>query len=197
MTGKDKSFEELVNEAPAAPAAGTVSLVGALAQSSEPGKFVLALQDGSTVTLETAAVKGHEVLGTSVGQTIVRVDVEAEKIPPTSPTPVSEIFRKPFKDPGSDTFPPRDPPKDPWVDHKLPWQDPPKQPWVEHKEPVFDQFAPFAIATPHQVPASTLAAVQGGGIQHPQTFWYFDLGWPHHTIPRFDAGATGVPPYLD
>jgi hypothetical protein len=99
MAGKDKSFEELVKEAPPAPAEGTVSLVGTLARSGEPGKFVLTLQDGSTLTLETAAVKGHEVLGTSVGQTIVRVDVEAEKIPPTSPTRVPDII-KVHNDPG-------------------------------------------------------------------------------------------------
>lgn len=99
MAGKEKSFEELVKEAPAAPAAGTVSLIGTLARSGEAGKFVLTLQDGSTVTLETAAVEGHEVLGTSVGQTIVRVDVEAEKIPPTSPTRVPDII-KAHNDPG-------------------------------------------------------------------------------------------------
>lgn len=63
MASNDKSFEELVNEAPLAPAAGTVSLVGKLAKSSEPGKFVLTLPDGSAMTLDTAAVKGHEVLG--------------------------------------------------------------------------------------------------------------------------------------
>jgi hypothetical protein len=87
MASKDKSFEELVKEAPPAPAAGTVSLVGTLAQSSEAGKFVLSLQDGTALTLEIADVQGHEVLGTSVGQTIVRVDVEAEKLPPVSSIP--------------------------------------------------------------------------------------------------------------
>jgi hypothetical protein len=87
MADEGKSFEELVREVPPAPAAGTVSLVGTLAQSSEAGKFVLALQDGNVLTLEIADVKGHEVLGTSVGHTIVRVDVEAEKIPASPPAP--------------------------------------------------------------------------------------------------------------
>jgi hypothetical protein len=79
MAKEQESFETLVNEAPLAPTGGTVSLVGMLARSAEPGRFVLTLPDGRAVTLETAAVKGYAVLGTSVGQTIVRVDVDAEK----------------------------------------------------------------------------------------------------------------------
>jgi hypothetical protein len=105
MPQEQKSFEDLVKEAPAAPAAGTVSLVGTLAQSSEAGKFVLTLQDGSPVTLETAAVKAHTVLGTSVGQTIVRVDVEAGKIPAINPQPLppqANALGTPFTNPDVD-----------------------------------------------------------------------------------------------
>jgi hypothetical protein len=82
MAKEQESFATLVDEAPLASAAGTVSLVGTLARSAEPGKFVLTLQDGRAVTLETAAVKGYMVLGTSVGQMIVRIDVDAEKVRP-------------------------------------------------------------------------------------------------------------------
>jgi hypothetical protein len=78
MADKEKSFEDLVKEA---PAGGTGSLVGTLAQSSEAGKFVLNLQDGRAMTLETASVKGHTVLGTSLGQTIVRIDVDPGSLP--------------------------------------------------------------------------------------------------------------------
>jgi hypothetical protein len=78
MADKEKSFEDLVKEA---PTGGTVSLVGTLAQSSEAGKFVLNLQDGRAMTLETASVKGHTVLGTSLGQTIVRIDVDPGSLP--------------------------------------------------------------------------------------------------------------------
>jgi hypothetical protein len=225
MAGKDKSFEELVKEAPAAPAAGTVSLVGTLAQSSEAGKFVLTLQDGSTVTLETAAVEGHEVLGTSVGQTIVRVDVAAEKIPPTSPTRVSDLFQKPFKDPGSDTFPswtdikdpaldrksqqdPKEPilDKPPWRDAKSPLHDV-KNPRQDLKEPYLERFTPFALATPHQVPASIQAALEGGGQSalgltalafDRGTVLELDLGTPF----AFDHGTLfwvdhGTPTWVD
>jgi hypothetical protein len=81
MASEDKSFADLVAESPAAPAEGTVRLVGALAKSREAGKFVLTLQDGRTVTLETSAVKGHTVLGSSLGRAIVRIEVEASKAP--------------------------------------------------------------------------------------------------------------------
>jgi hypothetical protein len=83
MANEQTSFDDLVSQAPAA----TVSVVGTLAKSSEEGKFVLVLQNGGTVTLETAAVRGHTVLGTSLGQTIVRVDVDAEKLPGPAPLP--------------------------------------------------------------------------------------------------------------
>jgi hypothetical protein len=84
MSTEEKSFADLVKEGPAQPAMGTISLIGTLAQSSEAGKFVLILQDGRSVTLEIAAVKGHAVLGASVGQAIVRVDIDAGKIPTIS-----------------------------------------------------------------------------------------------------------------
>jgi hypothetical protein len=85
MVSQDKSFADLVAEAPEAPAEGTVGLVGTLAKSSEPGKFVLTLQDGMSVTLDTSAVKGHTVLGSSLGRTIVQVEVEAGKVPAFAP----------------------------------------------------------------------------------------------------------------
>jgi len=91
MANDEKSFEELVEEAPLAPVP-TVSLVGKLAKSSEAGKFVLTLADGSAMTLETAAVKEHQVLGSSVGHTIVRVDVDAAAItPPPAPVPPTPV----------------------------------------------------------------------------------------------------------
>ena len=81
MASEDKSFADLVAEAPEARAEGTVNLVGALAKSREAGKFVLTLQDGRTVTLETSAVKGHTVLGSSLGRAIVQIEIEASKAP--------------------------------------------------------------------------------------------------------------------
>jgi hypothetical protein len=160
MASDEKSFENLLKEAPAEPVAGTVSLVGMLAQSCEAGKFVLTLQDGNAVTLETASVKCHAVLGTSVGQTIVRVDVEAGKLPATAFGPAGTSFTRSLGD-----FPF-------WAGAKLVADlalnipKPLRDPWVVIP-PVLGVpepgFAPFAMATPHQAPAYTLANVQGLG----------------------------------
>jgi multidrug efflux pump subunit AcrA (membrane-fusion protein) len=89
MANDQTSFDDLVSQVPAA----TVSVVGTLAKSSESGKFMLVLQNGGTVTLETAAVKGHTVLGTSLGQTIVRVDVDVEKLRDPIPLPWLRVVR--------------------------------------------------------------------------------------------------------
>jgi hypothetical protein len=93
MATKDKSFEELVREAPEAPAAHHVSLVGTLSKSHEPGKFVLTLQDGQAVTLHISDVKSHTVLGSSVGQTIVRIEIEAAKASELNPQPLPPSAR--------------------------------------------------------------------------------------------------------
>ena len=92
MATKDKSFEELVKEAPEAPAASNVSFVGTLAKSHEPGKFVLTLQEGNAVSFSIADVKSHTVLGSSVGQTIVRIEIEAAKAAELNPQPLPPGF---------------------------------------------------------------------------------------------------------
>ena len=219
MANQEKSFEDLLKEAPAAPGAGTMSLVGTLARSSEPGEFVLTLQDGRTVTLEKTAVKGHMVLGTSVGQTIVRIDVDASKVPAgafgRSATP--DIFTPPTRDytlEGRDVGKPIWEDKSPWTD-KLPWAD--KQPWTD-KQPWWDHplvgVTPFAMATPHQVSPATLTALHPPGVPMgpPHTFpWNEPQTWPWldntgerdlknpylDTHSYIDTGATGRPPYPD
>jgi hypothetical protein len=69
-----KSFDDLIKSS---PAVDTKSLIGTLSQSSEDGKFILILQDGSVLTLEKAVVKGHAELGGG----LVRVDLDTTKIP--------------------------------------------------------------------------------------------------------------------
>jgi hypothetical protein len=108
MAQEERTFEDLLKEAPLAPAGDSVSLVGTLARSPEGGKFVLTLQDGSAVTLETTSVKNHTVLGTSIGQAIVRIDVDRASIPastlgavppPYPPTPVPFTLALPHQVP--------------------------------------------------------------------------------------------------
>jgi hypothetical protein len=57
MADEKKSFNELLSEAPLAAKEDTISLVGALERSHQPGKFVLVLGGGRTLTLEVEAVK--------------------------------------------------------------------------------------------------------------------------------------------
>lgn len=81
MAKEKKSFSELLSEAPMATQEDTVTLVGALGRSSQSGKFVLALGPGSSVTLEVDAVKGYQVLGGGVGQLLVQVELDRERVP--------------------------------------------------------------------------------------------------------------------
>ena len=177
MADQQKSFDDLVKEAPELPAAGTVSLVGTLARSNEAGKFVLTLQNGSTLTLETSAVKGHTVLGTSVGETIVRVDVDAKKLQ-SNPNPSpwfrpAAFFHTNFG-----------------ADHKNSWEEP------VHPTGVTDHFggygalnpggvSPFALATSQQVPQGLWAALQ--------SYNPFVLsGWPDVLSGFADQPLTGI-----
>jgi len=185
MAHEGKSFEELVREVPPAPAAGTVSLVGTLAQSSEAGKFVLALQDGNVLTLEIADVKGHEVLGTSVGHTIVRVDVEAEKLPASPPGTAQQAG--PQVAPFALATPYQAPPT-PGAPQAAGWYGYRTGQWAADERtyyptadllPTFPaadgprDFAPFALATPYQAPPIPVA---------PQAYWYASDTW--HTNQR-------------
>ena len=81
MADAEKTFEALLSEAPLYQKSETVSLTGALARSPEEGKFALMQADGSAITLDSAAVKSHTVIGSSFGQQIVQVEVDAEKVP--------------------------------------------------------------------------------------------------------------------
>ena len=137
------SFDDLVNEAPSSsPAPGTVSLVGTSARSTEPGKFVLTLQGGSSVTLDNdIRRKGHVVLGSSKEHMIIRIDVDLKKIP--AGTVLGGSIRPSFgatRTNGDQIGPP-----------------------VAYGGPVQASFfiIPFALVTWRQVPAPTLAAIQG------------------------------------
>src|SRR5262245_13984981 len=81
MPDNPKTFADLVAAAPDAPTGGTVSLVGTLARSPDKGKFVLNTGDGRMLTLAIDAVKNHAVVGTSVGHSVVRVDVDPAALP--------------------------------------------------------------------------------------------------------------------
>jgi hypothetical protein len=221
MAEKKKSFSDLLSEAPLAPAEDTVSLVGALARSSQAGKFILALSQGNSITLDVDAVKGYQVIGGGVGQLLVQVDVDKAKVPQSAQA-VAEPAKLPvtgvhdLKSPIADY-------KHPTLD-KYPWEEPvhvhpeaapagskftgiydykhptlDKHPWEEsvHTHPETD-LAPFALATPQQAPASALEAMQAGPGSALRTVWIYDLNTGYRDHPKLPwLDATGRPPYLD
>lgn len=223
MAREPKSFEDLVNEAPAAPKAGTTSLVGTLAQSSEAGKFVLSLEDGRAITLDVSDVKGHAVLGTSVGMTIVRVDVDSSKIPSMTTPETAAAFTSPTVDhltvatlDHPITIPDVDHPFTlPRWDYTAFWWDHPGTPaYIDYisqgtgfadvggntiqegipgNQPGVPVQTPFALATPHQAPANTLAALQGAGGAGFNT-WVPDVTgpWDQTMTGRYDPPHTGI-----
>jgi hypothetical protein len=185
MASEKKSFSELLGEAPLATAEKTISLTGVLARSNDPKKFVLTMGDNQTVTLDIAAVKEHKVLSGMVGQMVVQIEVDRDKVP--SPVTEGGQVGHPIKFPAVDqTIAYRDlhftMPWDPWTtdaltDHKIPYVDqhPPYKNINEVTGTIMENvvypgnygvdpgyyagqaIAPFALATPHQAPQEMLA----------------------------------------
>jgi hypothetical protein len=224
MASEKKSFSELLSEAPAATSEKTVSLTGALARSNEPGKFVLSMGDNQTVTLDVDAVKDHKVLSGMVGQVIVQVEVDRDKVPAAATQVATEFRTLPFIDqhqtfPSLDTNPIQDRlhtvPFSPYGTDVITDVAPPKY-IIENtgtiQENVVDPgnfgvdpaaganfaqgFAPFALATPHQAPQQMLAMQ----YPSPQGFRTSPI-WDHHTIYYSDkppiTDITGHFPYPD
>jgi hypothetical protein len=170
MADEKKAFSELLSDAPLATTENAISVVGALARSHHPGKFVLLLAGGMSVTLDIDAVKDYRVIAGAVAQLLVEVVLDSNKVP-------RELKESQAGQGGEWGY----------------------GPGYYGGQPV----APFALATPHQVPANVLAAADA--------FRFTPFGWPtiywydntaagsdvHHTIPRIDSGATGVAPYWD
>ena len=221
MADEKKSFSDLLSEAPLAPNEDTVSLVGALARSSQPGKFVLATSPGNSVTLDVDAVKGYQVIGGGVGQVLVQVDVDRAQVPDSAQAAVkigsgigiAQSGLPDLKHPALDKYPWEEPVKihpeaaqanslggiqTGIYDYKHPVFD--KHPWEEpaRTHPETDQ-GPFALVTPQQAPPSSLEAMQGAATSSLKTIFSADVGGTGYRDvykhPWLDA--TGRPPYLD
>jgi hypothetical protein len=237
MAKDDKSFKELLSEAPLAAKADTVTVIGALARATEADKFELTLADGHSVTLETNAVKSFTRLGSAVGQVLVQLELDAKLLPKDLDLLKPALFQKPphkdiNKPPNSD-FPTKTPYEDllrPYFVHQKPLYSDPKAPYYDfHGTGVLDVIntgiadtphtgvadtlgtgladtpgdpfhtgvaaagaAPFALATPHQAPAETLAAMMQlyarstpvsdfyspPVVDYPVTTFWGDYHWP-------------------
>jgi hypothetical protein len=199
MSDEKRSFSELVGEAPLARNEGTVTLVGALARSHEAGKFVLALCAERSVTLSIDAVREYRVLGGAVGQLLVQVEVDRDKVPRET---LGELTGAAAGFAGLKAR--QDVPKYPVFD--APGQKPIVEATGTLAETVvnpgyggdpyqgFGGAGPFALVTQHHAPAGVLGPVMGGGS-------HFTIAIcdptppppPPSTNPKLDNPATYLP----
>jgi hypothetical protein len=209
MPDEKKSFRELLGDAPAA--SDTISLVGTLSRSHEAGKFVITLADGRSMALNIDAVKEHTVLAGSVGQILVRIEVDSKSVPAEAALERAGL-------------------KSLWEDRTLPWNDI-KRPildtypgyWPDITVPNFDQMVagpgpvppggdpwatgttgvPFALATPHHAPPGMIGAMQAwatpGNLTGPFTKPWIDFKrpWVDQKHPWEDGTYHGSPPQVD
>ena len=205
MANEDKSFKELVDEAPLHTSAAPVVLAGTLSRSDDPSKFILTLGDNRRLTLDVDAVKRHKVLGTVGGQQIVEVDVDPDKVPPdvASLTPglqgASSAYKFKFVWHDPQTlywFDPPSPPKSPIVDTH-PGVAPDVTLSVLDHKPIYDE-----VSGPVTVPPGGDPLEGFGGSR--QAFAPFALATAHQAPPAAIAamqasaaslspGGTGVP----
>ena len=88
-------FKELLSKAPMGPDEHTLVVVGVLNRSSSPSKFGLFVSSGGNMTLDVDAVLKHEVLDDSFGHTLVRLTLDAGKVPPETMQKVTGGFGPP------------------------------------------------------------------------------------------------------
>ncbi len=77
----ESEFQKLLSEAPMAPNADTVTVVGTLSRTADASRFVLTLPDGRTVTLDVDLVKSAKTVAGAVGQTMVQLELDAKRTP--------------------------------------------------------------------------------------------------------------------
>jgi hypothetical protein len=80
MAKEENEFQKLLSEAPAAPSADTVTVIGALSRTADPARFVLTLPNGQSETLEVAAVKSAKKIAGAIGQSLVELELDAKRV---------------------------------------------------------------------------------------------------------------------
>jgi len=81
MAKDESEFQKLLSEAPMAPNADTVTVVGMLSRTADPSRFVLTLPEGRTVTLEVDMVKSAKTVAGVVGQSLVQIELDSKRLP--------------------------------------------------------------------------------------------------------------------
>ncbi|MER8903899.1 hypothetical protein [Mesorhizobium sp. M0772] len=166
MTNSEQAaFADLVKQASVQPEPEIVTLTGVLWKERDPAKFCLTLGNGRILTLDISSVKSYLVLASSLGHTIVRVDVDPSQSQEGGRfLPLGwDALGKPRKDPIGDTYDsdptqPYEPDQKPAEpDHKPDEPDGPDQEaWNAH----LGSTVPFALATPRQAPSHVLNILQ-------------------------------------
>jgi hypothetical protein len=189
MPTQDSSFDQLLSRAPAAPNADIVTVVGALARSTQEGKFVLTVPDGRSLTFDVAAVKQYRVVAESLGQLLVELDLDAKEIPaeerlePVTYAPTINPYQTatyPSADFGShvaDVPPPFNTIYT--YDIQTPYHIDQHQ--IAFGGEPYAGFTPFLMAAVHQAPAATMAALEAFSMLHPK---YFPKVKADRTSPR-------------
>ena len=147
MSKEQNEFRKLLSEAPAAPDADTVTVVGTLARTTDAERFLLTLSNGRTETLNVAAVISSRRIAGVVGQALVELVLDANQVP-------ESVRNNPAYSAGS-----------PWAGTHA------------NKGVFEGAVAPFVAATPHHVHPATMAALEVfGGTRtfFTPNFWTFD-----------------------
>ncbi len=192
MAKDESEFQKLLAEAPMAPSADTVTVVGILARTADAARFVLTLPDGRTETLEVAAVKSAKAIAGAIGQTLVQLELDAKRVPES----VRDQRPLNFKTPVAETHPATaelntfiadqghtgvyDVYTNPAV--QLESANTPVAADTAQLNPnPGGYFAPFVAAAPHQADPATMAALWL--FSGPRTYFNASNWTPdHHTI---------------
>src|SRR5580704_16146955 len=81
MAKPDSEFEKLLHDAPMAPDADTISVVGTLTRTHDAARFNLTLADGRSITLDVDAVKSAKPIAGAIGQSLVQLTLDAARVP--------------------------------------------------------------------------------------------------------------------
>jgi len=81
MPTDQSNFAKLLQDAPMAPDADTVTVVGVLARTPDAARFMLRMPDGRSVALDVDAVKSAKSIAGAIGQSLVQLELDAKRAP--------------------------------------------------------------------------------------------------------------------
>jgi hypothetical protein len=177
MSKLESDFQKLLSEAPMAPDADTITVVGILARSPDTDRFILTLANGRTETLDVDAVKSAKIISGAIGQSVVQLELDAKRVPGN----LTQAFKS-----GPDFTAG-------YIDYHLgPWGGPlggggpigpGSRPTIETAVNHMAEVTPFA-ALPHHVPPATMAALEL--FTGPRTYYFNAYNWTsdHHTVMK-------------